>query len=228
MGSWGLGPLGEVSGRLHAQRRAGTHGGRGDRETQPARLDYDWDATKRTSPQHQWFYGAAALWVQVPLAGTYTTGTQQQSTLISAWYLLPKPDDGVLVVVTAAGKIAEQPSVLHGYTPRADCECSNTPCRDPERWYPPAVQCQRHHGEQPKAWRNLRFARARCPPMPSGRVMAEDLSLTPEDWIADDPAAVPVLLTAEYRGLQTLAGAAGLGGRFGAPVPAADAAPMAS
>ena len=53
---------------------------------------------------------------RVPLAGSYTTGAQQQSRLTSAWYQLPKPDAGhPLVVVTAAGKIAGN-SVLHGHT----------------------------------------------------------------------------------------------------------------
>ncbi len=52
----------------------------------------------------------------MPLAGSYTTGAQQQSRLTSAWYRLPAPDDGhPLVVVTAAGKIAGN-SVLHHHT----------------------------------------------------------------------------------------------------------------
>lgn len=50
------------------------------------------------------------------------------------------------------------------------------------------------YGEQPKAWRNLRFARAKMPAdAVAVRVVAEDLSLTPEDWIAVTPPRVPDL-----------------------------------
>jgi len=82
--------------------------------------DYDWyGPTKLTTPG---IYGSVVPLPyglnadQVPLAGSYTTGAQQQSRLTSAWYQLPKPDGGhPLVVVTAAGTIAGN-SVLHGHT----------------------------------------------------------------------------------------------------------------
>ena len=60
--------------------------------------DYDWDApTKLTAPGINGSvvplpYGLNPD--RVPLAGSYTTGAQQQSRLTSAWYQLPKPDDG--------------------------------------------------------------------------------------------------------------------------------------
>ena len=48
------------------------------------------------------------------------------------------------------------------------------------------------YGEQPKVWRNLRFARSEMPAdAVAVRVVAEDLSLTPEDWIAVTPPRVP-------------------------------------
>ncbi len=82
--------------------------------------DYDWDApTKLTAPGINGStaplpYGLSPD--RVPLAGSYTSGAQQQSRLTSAWYQLPKPDDGhPLVVVTAAGTITGN-SVLHGHT----------------------------------------------------------------------------------------------------------------
>ncbi|MBJ7385741.1 MAG: arabinosyltransferase domain-containing protein, partial [Mycolicibacterium sp.] len=44
---------------------------------------------------------------RVPVAGTYSTGAQQESRLASAWYGLPAADDAhPLVVITAAGTIA--------------------------------------------------------------------------------------------------------------------------
>lgn len=131
---------------------------------------------------------------RVPLAGTYATGSQQQSKLTSAWYQLPKPDDGhPLVVVTAAGKIAGN-SVLHGYTPGQTVVLEYAkpgpgPLVAAGRMVPDDL-----FGEQPKAWRNLRFARDKMPAdAVAVRVVAEDLSLTPEDWIALTPPRVPDL-----------------------------------
>jgi arabinosyltransferase B len=173
--------------------------------------DYDWDApTKLTAPGVNGSvvplpYGLNPD--QVPLAGSYTTGPQQQSRLTSAWYPLPKPDDGhPLVVVTAAGTIAGN-SVLHGHT------SGQTVVLEYGRPGPggpgadsvvPAGRVVPYdlYGEQPKVWRNLRFARSQMPAdAVAVRVVAEDLSLTPEDWIALTPPRVP-----ELRSLQEYVG----------------------
>jgi len=161
--------------------------------------DYDWDAPTRAKTRGingstvPLPYGLDPA--RVPVAGSYTTGPQQQSTLKSAWYQLPRADDGhPLLVVTAAGKIAGN-SVLHGHTdgqtvvleygkpgPAGDLIPSG-------RLVPDDL-----YGEQPKAWRNLRFPRAKIPADASAvRVVAEDLSLTPEDWVAVTPPRVPDL-----------------------------------
>ncbi|MDT5219099.1 MAG: arabinosyltransferase [Mycobacterium sp.] len=168
--------------------------------------DYDWDApTKLKTPG---INGSTVPLpyqldpTKVPLAGTYTSGAQQQSKLASAWYLLPKPDDGhPLVVVTAAGKIAGN-SVLHGYT------AGQTVALEYARPTPGALVPAGRlvpddlYGEQPKAWRNLRFAREKMPAdTVAVRVVVEDLSLTPEDWIAVTPPRVP-----ELRSLQEYVG----------------------
>jgi arabinosyltransferase B len=169
--------------------------------------DYDWDApTKLTAPGINESvvplpYGLDPD--RVPLAGSYTTGAQQQSRLTSAWYQLPKPDDGhPLVVVTAAGTIAGN-SVLHGHT-SGQTVVLEYGKPGPGGDVVPAGRLVPYdlYGEQPKAWRNLRFARSQMPAdAVAVRVVAEDLSLTPEDWVAVTPPRVPELRSVqEYVG----------------------------
>jgi arabinosyltransferase B len=169
--------------------------------------DYDWDApTKLKTPSVNGStvplpYGLDPG--RVPVLGSYTTGAQQQSKLASAWYQLPRPDDGhPLVVVTAAGKIAGN-SVLHHHTDGQTVVLEygkpgpNGDVVPAGRLVPDDL-----YGEQPKAWRNLRYARSRIPADATAvRVVAEDLSLTPEDWIAVTPPRVP-----ELRSLQEYLG----------------------
>jgi arabinosyltransferase B len=169
--------------------------------------DYDWDApTKLTAPGINGSvvplpYGLNPD--QVPLAGSYTTGPQQQSRLTSAWYQLPKPDGGhPLVVVTAAGTIAGN-SVLHGHT-SGQTVVLEYGKPGPGGDMVPVGRLVPYdlYGEQPKVWRNLRFARSQMPAdTVAVRLVAEDLSLTPEDWIAVTPPRVP-----ELRSLQEYVG----------------------
>jgi arabinosyltransferase B len=169
--------------------------------------DYDWDAPlKLTAPGINGStvplpYGLSPD--RVPLAGSYTTGAQQQSRLSSAWYQLPKPDAGhPLVVVTAAGKIAGN-SVLHGHTD-GQTVVLEYGIPGPGGVVVPGGRLVPYdlYGEQPKVWRNLRFARSQIPADATAvRVVAEDLSLTPEDWIALTPPRVP-----ELRSLQEYVG----------------------
>ena len=169
--------------------------------------DYDWDApTKLAAPGINGStvplpYGLDPG--RIPLAGSYTTGPQQQSRLMSAWYQLPKPDGGhPLVVVTAAGTIAGN-SVLHGHT-SGQTVVLEYGSPGPGGEVVPAGRLVPYdlYGEQPKVWRNLRFARSQMPAdAVAVRVVAEDLSLTPEDWIAVTPPRVP-----ELRSLQEYVG----------------------
>ncbi len=169
--------------------------------------DYDWDApTKLEAPGINGSrvplpYGLNPG--QVPLAGSYTTGPQQQSKLASAWYQLPKPDAGhPLVVVTAAGEIAGN-SVLHGHTDGQTVVLEYAkPALDGDLVPAGRLVPYDLYGEQPKVWRNLRFARSQMPAdAVAVRVVAEDLSLTPEAWIAVTPPRVPELRSVqEYLG----------------------------
>jgi arabinosyltransferase B len=161
--------------------------------------DYDWDAPVKlktagvngsTVPLP---YGLDPQ--RVPVVGSYTTEAQQQSKLASAWYQLPPADDGhPLVVVTAAGKIAGN-SVLHHHTDGQTVVLEygrpgpNGDVVPAGRLVPDDL-----YGEQPKAWRNLRYPRSEIPKdAVAVRVIADDLSLTPEDWIAVTPPRVPDL-----------------------------------
>ena len=161
--------------------------------------DYDWDAPTKTKTHGingstvPLPYGLDPA--RVPVAGSYTTGPQQQSTLKSAWYQLPQADDGhPLVVVTAAGKIAGN-SVLHGHTDGQTVVLEyGKPGPGGELIPSGRLVPDDLYGEQYKAWRNLRFPRAKIPADASAvRVVAEDLSLTPEDWVAVTPPRVPDL-----------------------------------
>ena len=140
---------------------------------------------------------------RVPVAGSYTTGAQQQSRLSSAWYRLPNPDAGhPLVVVTAAGTIAGN-SILHHHTNGQTVELEFGKA-GPGGSVLPAGRLVPYdiYGEQPKVWRNLRFARSQMPAdAVAVRLVAEDLSLTPDDWIAVTPPRVPELRSVqEYIG----------------------------
>lgn len=210
-GPWGpLGPLGGVN------PTGFTPNGVPDRTlaesvketsvTQPG-TDYDWDAPlKLTTPGVNGStvplpYGLSPD--RVPLAGSYTTGPQQQSRLTSAWYQLPKADPGhPLVVVTAAGTITGN-SILHHHTDGQTVVLEfGRP--GPGGSVQPAGRLVPYdlYGEQPKVWRNLRFPRSQMPAdAVAVRVVAEDLSLTPDDWIAVTPPRVPELRSVqEYVG----------------------------
>jgi arabinosyltransferase B len=169
--------------------------------------DYDWDApTKLKNPGVNGStvplpYGLDPA--RVPLAGSYTTGAQQQSLITSAWYQLPAPDKGhPLLVVTAAGKIAGN-SVLYGHTD------GQTVVLEYGKPGPGGIPLAAGrlvpddlNGQQPKAWRNLRFARSQIPTDATAvRLVVQDLSLTPEDWVAVTPPRVP-----ELRSLQEYIG----------------------
>ncbi|MBW0014391.1 arabinosyltransferase domain-containing protein [Mycobacterium sp.] len=169
--------------------------------------DYDWyGPTKLSSPGINGSLAPLPYGLdpdRVPLAGSYTTGPQQQSRLTSAWYQLPKSDDGhPLVVVTAAGRITGN-SVLHGHT-SGQTVVLEYGKPGPGGDVLPAGRLLPYdlYGEQPKVWRNLRFPRSQIPAdAVAVRLVAEDLSLTPEDWIAVTPPRVP-----ELRSLQEYVG----------------------
>ena len=161
--------------------------------------DYDWDAPTALSAP-----GITGSSVPLPygldparvaVAGSFTTGTQQQSTLTSAWYRLPAADeDHPLVVVTAAGTITGT-SVLRGRTDAQDVALeygSPGPDGAPQ---PQGRLTPYDIGPQP-AWRSLRFPRNEIPADATYvRVVADDRSLGAGDWLAVTPPRVPQLRT---------------------------------
>ena len=167
--------------------------------------DYDWDhPTKLKTPGVNGStvplpYGLDPA--RVPLAGTYVEGPQQQSRLTSAWYQLPRPDDAhPLVVITAAGTITGD-SVFNGRTDGQKVELEYAR-PGPDGAPVPAGRLVPYDLGPVPSWRNLRFPRARIPAdAVAVRVVAEDLSLTPGDWIAVTPPRVPELRSVqEYVG----------------------------
>jgi arabinosyltransferase B len=168
--------------------------------------DYDWDAsTKLKTPGVNGStvplpYGLDPT--RVPLAGTYIEGAQQQqSRLTSAWYQLPKPDDAhPLVVVTAAGTITGD-SVFNGRTDGQKVELEYAR-PGPDGAPVPAGRLVPHDVGPIPSWRNLRYPRSSIPvDAVAVRVVAEDLSLTPGDWVAVTPPRVPELRSVqEYIG----------------------------
>src|SRR6476661_5373329 len=167
--------------------------------------DYDWDhPTKLKTPGVNGStvplpYGLDPA--RVPLAGTYVEGPQQQSRLTSAWYQLPRPDDAhPLVVITAAGTITGD-SVFNGRTDGQKVELEYAR-PGPDGAPVPAGRLVPYDLGPVPSWRNLRYPRAQMPAdAVAVRVVAEDLSLTPGDWIAVTPPRVPELRSVqEYVG----------------------------
>jgi len=167
--------------------------------------DYDWDQpTKLAQPGINGStvplpYGLDPA--RTPLAGSYVEGPQQQSRLTSAWYELPPPDNGhPLVVITAAGTITGN-SVFNGHTQGQTVELEFAR-RGPDGALVPGGRLVPYDLGPIPSWRNLRFARSQIPTdAVAVRVVAEDLSLTPGDWIAVTPPRVP-----ELRSLQEYVG----------------------
>ncbi|MFG1934573.1 arabinosyltransferase domain-containing protein [Mycobacterium sp. NPDC048908] len=138
---------------------------------------------------------------RVPLAGTYVEGPQQQSRLASAWYRLPTPDNAhPLVVITAAGTITGD-SVFNGRTEAQKVELEYAR-PGPDGTPVPAGRLVPYDLGPIPSWRNLRFPRSQIPAdAVAVRVVAEDLSLTPGDWVAVTPPRVPELRSVqEYVG----------------------------
>jgi arabinosyltransferase B len=167
--------------------------------------DYDWDADRKLNTKGvngstlRLPYGLDRA--RVPVAGTYAKGPQQQSTLTSSWYELPPADDAhPLVVITAAGTITGN-SVLNGRTEAQTVELEYARPGPDGRPVPAGRLVPDDLGPAP-SWRNLRFDRSEIPAdAVAVRVVAEDRSLTPGDWVAVTPPRVP-----ELRSLQEYVG----------------------
>ena len=164
--------------------------------------DYDWDApVKLKSPGLNGSTVPLPFGLdprRVPLAGTYIGGpAQQQSRLTSAWYQLPARDEAhPLVVVTAAGSITGD-SVFNGRTEGQTVVLEYAKA-GPDGNPVAAGRVSPYDIGPIPSWRNLRFDRSLIPAdATSVRIVAEDLSLTPGDWVAVTPPRVPELKTVQ-------------------------------
>ncbi|ULE34906.1 arabinosyltransferase domain-containing protein [Mycobacterium sp. IDR2000157661] len=167
--------------------------------------DYDWDRpTELKTPGVNGStvplpYGLDPA--RVPVAGSYVQGPQQESSLSSGWYRLPPADDAhPLVVVTAAGTITGD-SVFNARTEGQTVELEFAR-PGPDGAPVPAGRLVPYDLGPIPSWRNLRFPRSEIPAdAVAVRVVAEDLSLTPGDWVAVTPPRVPELRSVqEYVG----------------------------
>ncbi|MGE2716011.1 arabinosyltransferase domain-containing protein [Mycolicibacterium litorale] len=138
---------------------------------------------------------------RVPVAGTYSSGVQQESRLASAWYELPPADDAhPLVVITAAGTIAGT-SVAEGFT-SGQTVALEYARRGPDGAPVPAGRVEPYDIGPTPSWRNLRYPRDQIPgDAVAVRVIGEDLNLGQGDWIAVTPPRVP-----EVRSVQEYVG----------------------
>lgn len=211
-GEWGvLGPLGGVKPVGFSPSGVPEHiVAEAIRMTNPQPgTDYDWDApVKLETPGINGStvplpYGLNPA--QVPMAGSYANGPQQEATLTSAWYQLPSGDESYrdahpLVVVTAAGTIAGN-SVLNAHT---DGQIVELEFGRPGPGGAPvaAGRVQPYDLGPAPSWRNLRFARSAIPAdAVAVRIVAADKSLSQGDWVAVTPPRVPELLSVqEYVG----------------------------
>jgi arabinosyltransferase B len=161
--------------------------------------DYDWDAAVKLSTPG---VNGSTLPLpykldpaKVPVAGSFDNGPQQQATLTSAWYGL-RPNDGAhpLVVITAAGTITGN-SVLNGHSAGQTVELEYAR-PGPDGVPLPAGRVAPYDIGPAPSWRNLRYPRSEIPAdAVAVRVIAEDKSLTPGDWIAVTPPRVPEVRT---------------------------------
>ena len=211
-GEWGaLGPLGGVKPVGFSPNGVPEHiVAEAIRMTNPQPgTDYDWDApVKLETPG---INGStvplpyALNPAQVPEAGSYANGPQQEATLASAWYRLPSGDKSYLdahplVVVTAAGTIAGN-SVLNAHT---DGQIVELEFGRPGPGGAPvaAGRVQPYDLGPAPSWRNLRFPRSEIPAdAVAVRIVAADKSLSQGDWVAVTPPRVPELRSVqEYVG----------------------------
>lgn len=211
-GEWGaLGPLGGVKPVGFSPNGVPEHiVAEAIRMTNPQPgTDYDWDApVKLETPG---INGStvplpyALNPAQVPMAGSYANGPQQEATLASAWYRLPSGDKSYLdahplVVVTAAGTIAGN-SVLNAHT---DGQIVELEFGRPGPGGAPvaAGRVQPYDLGPAPSWRNLRFPRSEIPAdAVAVRIVAADKSLSQGDWVAVTPPRVPELRSVqEYVG----------------------------
>ena len=168
--------------------------------------DYDWDAAhqaqdSRASTRRPFRCRMALTPRGFRWRARISKARNSRAGLTSAWYQLPRPDDAhPLVVVTAAGTITGD-SVFNGRSEGQKVELEYARPGPDGAPHPAGRLVPYDLGPIP-SWRNLRFPRSAIPSdAVAVRVVAEDLSLTPGDWVAVTPPRVPELRSVqEYVG----------------------------
>ena len=131
---------------------------------------------------------------RVPVLGTYGTPTGR-GQLTSDWYQLPeRSDDTPLVTMSVAGTIeyVDELAVTH---PGQKLRLEFGRVEPDGRVTTVASMVPLDIGNDPE-WRNLRFPRDQAPPRASVvRIVAEDTSGNPAQWLAVTPPRVTPLVT---------------------------------
>ena len=132
-------------------------------------------------------------YTRVPVVGSWTSGPQYPASITTSWYEVPEySEEAPLIVVSAAGRIEHHDinGVLHdGQELLLEYGTRGADGRVTDVEEIELLDI----GPQP-SWRNLRLP---LDALPEGanviRIVATDLSLDPEQWLAFTPPRVPTL-----------------------------------
>ncbi|MCF1766051.1 arabinosyltransferase domain-containing protein [Corynebacterium argentoratense] len=131
-------------------------------------------------------------YTQVPVVGSYTEGLQYPAETTTQWYELPeRSEDKPLLVVSAAGRIKHHD--INGVLQDGQKLVVEYGVTENGKTKPLGEIEPIDIGPEP-SWRNLRVPLDRIAPEANAvRIVVEDTSLDPDQWVAFTPPRVPTL-----------------------------------
>ena len=129
----------------------------------------------------------------VPVVGSWTAGTQYPASITTSWYELPDAtEDAPLLVVSAAGRIEHHD--INGVLHNGQELLLEYGTRDADGRVSNVEEIEMLDIGPLPSWRNLRLPLDALPEEANVvRIVATDLSLDPDQWIAFTPPRVPTL-----------------------------------